>query len=278
LSINDYPKILLAVQFISNFEGEGRAMKIFSAVLILSVFLLSSCTGLTPSAATPMPQPMPTATPDPCSAENIVAEVEDLQALVNSFQDGMNIANNTDVNLLIHPILRLQELQEEIRRVKVPTCLAGLKETSIQYSISVINYLLIFMNTQDPNSEDLATAIQTSQQLWQEVIRNFNSLLPTSGLTPQELPELNQAIPDSESSGYVLINEGPGSVNLRAAPNLNAEVLAALSAGSQAQVLGKNEAGDWVQVDFNGMLGWIFAETVTINVPIEDLPVIEVVP
>lgn len=254
-------------------------MKKFLVILVLSTFFFSSCNALTPadSTITSLP-PTPLATPDPCSAENIVDEVEDLQALLNSFQDGMNIANNTDVNLLIHPILRLQEIQEEIRRIEVPTCLAGLKETSIQYSISVINYLLIFMNSQDPNSEDLATAIQTSQQLWQEVVRNFNSVLPTSGLTPQVLPEMNQDIPESESTGPVLINEGPGSVNLRAAPNLNAEILATLAAGGQAQVLGKNEAGDWVQVDFEGTLGWIFAETVTINVPIEDLPVIEAVP
>ncbi|MBM3138592.1 MAG: hypothetical protein FJZ98_10450, partial [Chloroflexi bacterium] len=201
-------------------------MKKTTAVLILSAILLSACSALTPAEATP--QPTLTPTPDPCSEENIVAEVEDLQALVNSFQDGMNIANNTDVNLLIHPILRLQEVQEEIRRISVPTCLIDLKETSIQYSISVINYLLIFMNTQDPESEELAAAIQNSQQLWQAVINNFNSVLTTAGVTPQELPELNQAIPDASGIRPVLTNEGPASVNLRSAPNLDAEVLATL--------------------------------------------------
>lgn len=249
-------------------------MKNFLAVLIFCAFFFSSCAALTPTE----PPATPTPTPDPCSAENIAAEVEDLQAVVNTFQDGMNIANNTDVNLLIHPILRLQEIQEEMRRVEVPGCLAGLKETSIQYSISVINYLLIFMNTQDPNSEELVTAIQNSQLLWQEVIRNFNSVLTTSGLTPQELPELNQAIPESEGIEPLLINEGSGTVNLRAAPNLDAEVLAILKSGSQAQVLGRNDAGDWIQVNFEGTLGWVFAETVTINVSVGDLPVIEVTP
>jgi hypothetical protein len=252
-------------------------MKKFLVILVLSSFIFSSCAALAPAAPTETPLP-PTATPDPCSAENIAAEVEDLQALVNSFQDGMNIANNTDVNLLIYPILRLQEIQEEIRRIKVPTCLAGLKETSVQYSISVINFLLIFMNTQDPNSEELATAIQNSQQLWQEVIRNFNSVFTTAGMTPQELPELKPVIPDSEGIGSMLINEGPGTVNVRAEPNLDAEVLATLEAGSQAQVLGKNEAGDWVQINFKGTLGWVFAEEVSISMLVGDLPVIETNP
>ena len=254
-------------------------MKKFLAVLLLGAFFISSCAPLTSAESTPTPlPPTPTAPPDPCSAENIVIEVEDLQALVNSFQDGMNIANNTDVNLLIHPILRLQEIQQEIRRIEVPSCLTGLKETSVQYSISVINYLLIFMNTQDPNSEDLATAIQNSQQLWQAVISNFNSVFTTAGLTPQELPELNQALPDTEGIGPVMINEGPGVVNVHAAPNTEAEIIATLEAGSQAQVLGKNESGEWIQIDFNGSLGWVFAETVTISMPVGDLPVIEEIP
>jgi uncharacterized protein YraI len=76
----------------------------------------------------------------------------------------------------------------------------------------------------------------------------------------------------------VLINEGPGVVNVHAAPNTEAEIIATLEAGSQAQVLGKNESGEWIQIDFNGSLGWVIAETVTINMPVGDLPVIEEIP
>jgi len=46
----------------------------------------------------------------------------------------------------------------------------------------------------------------------------------------------------------------------------------------QAPALGRTEAGDWIQVNLEGVLGWVFAETVTINVPIENLPVVEAVP
>jgi hypothetical protein len=198
-----------------------------------------------------------------------------LQALVNSFQDAMNIANNTDVNLLIHPILRLQEIQKEIREIKVPTCIQALKDDSTQYTVSVINYLLIFMNTQDPTSEDLTKAIQSSQLQWQQVMNDFNTVLTTAGLSPQELPQLNQALPGTEDTGPVLINEGPGSVNVRAAPNLDAEVVSTLDAGTQADVLGRTDDSSWIQINFNNVLGWVFTETVTVSVPVDSLPIIE---
>lgn len=252
--------------------------KIYLALLILS-FLLGSCAVLSPAepTATPMP-PTPTPVPDPCSPENIVSETEELQALVNSFQDAMNIANNTDVSLLIHPILRLQEIQKEIRAVGVPVCLQTLKGKSIDYTISVVNYLLIFMNTQDPASEDLNAAIQGSQALWQSVLAEFNTVLTSAGLAPQEIPELSEALPETEGTGATVINEGTSAVNLRSAPNTDAAVVASLETGASATALGKNEAGDWIQVDLNGTLGWVFAENITLNVAIEELQIIDVTP
>lgn len=253
--------------------------KIYSALLVLS-FLLGSCAGLSTAdepAATPMP-PTPTPAPDPCSPERIISETEKLQALVNSFQDAMNIANNTDVSLLIHPILRLQEIQKEIRAVEVPDCLETLKGKSIDYTISVVNYLLIFMNTQDPASEDLTAAIQGSQALWQSVLAEFNTVLTSAGLAPQEIPELSEALPETEGPGAMVLNEGTSAVNMRSAPNTDASVVSSLETGVSAIVLGKNEAGDWIQVDLNGTLGWVFVENVTLNVPIDELPIIEVTP
>jgi len=252
--------------------------RFFTALLVLS-FLLGSCAVLSPAepTATPLP-PTPTPTPDPCSPENIVSETEQLQALVNSFQDAMNIANNTDVNLLIHPILRLQEIQKELRAVEVPICLETLKGKSIEYTISVVNYLLIFMNTQDPASEDLAAAIQGSQALWQSVLAEFNTVLTSAGLAPQEIPDLSQGLPETEGTGATVLNEGTSAVNVRSAPNTDAAVVASLETGATAAALGKNETGDWIQIDLKGTLGWVFAENVTLNVPIEELQISEVTP
>lgn len=75
-----------------------------------------------------------------------------------------------------------------------------------------------------------------------------------------------------------MINEGTSAVNLRSAPNTDAAVVASLETGASATALGKNEAGDWIQVDLNGTLGWVFAENITLNVAIEELQIIDVTP
>lgn len=250
---------------------------VFLAVGI--ALIVSSCALISPAdpTATPLP-PTPSPTPDPCGSENVILEVENLQALVNSFQDAMNIANNTDVNLLIHPILRLQEIQKELRELEVPECLVPLKDISINYTVSVVNYLLLFMNLQDPAAEELTAAIQNSQVLWQSVLNEFNNVLTTAGLEPQQVPELNQTLPESEGTGATVVNEGPGAVNVRALPDLESGIVASLEAGGTAAALGRTEESDWIQVNLENVLGWVFAETVTTDIPVEDLPVIDIAP
>jgi len=253
-------------------------MKKYFAVLILSALLLSSCAGLTPAEATPTPQPTPTTTPDPCSTENIVTEVEDLQALVNGFQATMVFANRIqDPAQVISPILHLQEIQLQIRRLNVPECLEKLKFLTLDYSDSVVNYLIFYLN-QDISQEDFDTLVEISNNKWVSVVTEFNDIFSGIGSTSQEIPQFNPLVPETESHDTLILIEGPGTVNLYAAPNLDAEVLAALDSGSRAQVIGKTETGEWIQVDYDGTLGWVLAESVTVSVRVEDLPAIEAVP
>ena len=153
-------------------------------LIAITAMLANACALIAPAqpTQTPEPAPTPTATPDPCGPDNVMLEVEKIQALVNSFQDTAYIANNTDVNLLIHPILRLQEMQKELRELAVPDCLVPLKNRSIEYTVSVVNYLLLFMNLQDPAAVELTTAIQNSEALWQMVLGEFNNVLTAAGL------------------------------------------------------------------------------------------------
>lgn len=53
------------------------------------------------------------------------------------------------------------------------------------------------------------------------------------------------------------------NVNLRAAPNVDADVLTIIPRNSTLQVLGRNENSDWLQVTFNNVTGWVSAPLVT---------------
>lgn len=56
----------------------------------------------------------------------------------------------------------------------------------------------------------------------------------------------------------------PGSnLNLRRRPDINAEVLVQIPSGSQVVVSGRTGDGNWLQVSFEGAVGWIAARTET---------------
>jgi uncharacterized protein YraI len=65
---------------------------------------------------------------------------------------------------------------------------------------------------------------------------------------------------------------------VRSKPTTTAEIVTSIEKGAQAEVIGRNEASDWLQVKLNDVTGWVFAEMVTINIPVDQLPVVEVIP
>jgi hypothetical protein len=259
---------------------KGRNMK--KALLTLGIFILlsTSCTVSPPAepTSTPVPPPTPTPTPDPCSKENILAEAEKVQMAVNEFREVADLANSTDFNFLFIPVLRLQEIRYQAIKVEVPACLDAFKTSAVNYTASVINYLMVFMNVQDPKSEDLNKAIQTSQTQWQVLLSEFNKVLAIAGVEPQVLPDGSSVAPTPTGGAALATNEGTEAINVRAKPDLNASVVASIEKGSQAQVIGRNSAGDWVQVNVNGITGWVFTEMLKISVPVDQLPVIEAAP
>ncbi len=253
-------------------------MKKISLTLGIIVLLFSACSVLSPAVPTATPAPAPTLTPDPCSKENILAEAEKIQMSVNEFREVADLANSTDVNFLFIPVLRLQEIRYQAINTKVPSCLDTFKASTINYTASVINYMMVFMNVQDPESEDLTNAIQNSQTQWQVLLNEFNKVLAIAGVEAQPVPETGTAAPTPTGIAATATNEGTSTVNVRAKPTSSAEVVTSIEKGTQAEVIGRNEASDWLQVKVNNVTGWVFAGLVVINVPVDQLPVVEVIP
>ena len=255
-------------------------MKKALIIIGLCIFFFSACSAPSPviTTATPVPTLAPTATPDPCSKENILVEAEKLQMAVNEFREVADLANSTDVNFLFIPVLRLQEIRYEAINTKVPACLDAFKASSVAYTASVINYMIVFMNVQDPESEDLKNAIQNSQTQWQVLVSEFNKVLAIAGVAQQPVTNPGSISPTPSSEAVIATNESDSSVNVRATPDIDAEVLKSMEKGTQAEVIGRNETSDWLQVKLDGVTGWVFAETVVIDKPVDQLTVVEVVP
>ncbi len=253
-------------------------MKRLSVLIGLSILIFSACSAPTPVVPTATPVPPPAPTPDPCSKENILVEAEKLQMSVNEFREVADLANSTDVNFLFAPILRLQEIRYQAINTKVPACLDSFKASTIAYTASVINYMIVFMNVQDPESEDLKNAIQNSQTQWQVLLNEFNKVLAIAGVEAQPMTQPESTVPTPSGSSVTAVNESNSKVNVRAEPDLDAKVVATMEKGDQAEVIGRNEASDWLQVKLEEVTGWIFAEAVVVSAPIDQLTVVEVIP
>ena len=219
------------------------------------------------------PTPMPTATPDPCDAENLLEEVEKVQNLVNEFQDTAYVANFAPQAELIFPIMEMQAVRRDLLKLDVPDCEEAIKIASLNYMDSTINYLILFMGGE--TEENVDASIQNRQILWQVVLGEFNKLLTSAGLVSEELPESGAIIPPTSDSSAIVGNEGTQGVNVRSQPDLNADIVSQLAPGMQAIGLARNESGDWLLINLDGVIGWVFTEAVTTSAAIDELPISE---
>ncbi|GAB4574436.1 MAG: hypothetical protein Kow0077_21000 [Anaerolineae bacterium] len=69
-------------------------------------------------------------------------------------------------------------------------------------------------------------------------------------------------------------NEGTANLNFRAGPGLDEAVIGRFPVGERAKALGRDEAGEWVQIVYDGQVGWVFADLLTASGDIESLEVI----
>jgi hypothetical protein len=241
--------------------------------MLICSLLFSACSVFSPAEPTPEPTQAPTPTPDPCSAELIVEDMEKIQKLINKFQEIALLANFTPQPSLIDPVMKLQEFLWEMGEYDAPECQRELKAASIQYMNSVIQYLALFMGGE--SAENVDTGIQNSQFLWHSVLREFNTVMAEAGLEPQEIPDISSQMPKAQDTGVLVTNDGTQSVNVRLHPDLNADIIGSLDPSVQALGIGKNAVGDWIQINLGGLLGWVFAEMVALDPPIDTLPVVE---
>jgi len=242
-----------------------------TAMFFSSCSLIGNSTSGDPTQITPTP--MPTATPDPCAAENLLGEVEKVQDLVNEFQDIAYVANFTQQTELIVPIMEMQAVRRDLQKLEVPVCEEAIKTASLNYMNSTINYLAFFMGGE--TKENVDAGIQNSQVLWQTVLGEFNKLLTSAGLVSDELPDVGITAPSTTEGSVIVGNESTQRVNVRSQPDLDADIISHLEPGMQAIGLSRNEPGDWLLINLDGVIGWVFTETVTTSADIEELLISE---
>ena len=96
--------------------------------------------------------------------------------------------------------------------------------------------------------------------------------IPVTPLAPEEpTPGAATSTPPPGSVPATVQAQG---INVRAGPGTDFPVVGGLGQGAQVRVLGRNEAGDWLQIQLpGGGRGWVFAPLLSLSGDVEALPV-----
>jgi hypothetical protein len=151
-----------------------KSRALIAVLFLLTLSLLSGCV-TSPAATTPPPSPQieyivvtatpppATATPDPCAAENIEAEVQKIHAYMREFDDASTLAANRPREELAASIADLQRIRRAAEDQPTPSCLATLKLYQVSHMNTVINTLIAFMGGADQATVDQGIALARDQ-------------------------------------------------------------------------------------------------------------------
>ncbi len=252
----------------------NKKPNILILVIIVSMFLsIIACDQLNKLA--------PTNTPDLCSKENILDEVGRIEKFMGEFDDIRFVANLTQQEQLAGPILELQEVRRLVEYLELPSCLDTLKSSTIEYMDNVIIYLAYFMggSARELVDDEINNSQNSRISYEKELARLLGvDFVPPATVTPLALLPSSAAtsVPDQAGEAMLVINPGPQQVNIRMEPYTNASIIGYLQPAESAVAVGRNESSEWIAVLLPGVeeptLGWIYAEVVDLNVPIETLP------
>jgi hypothetical protein len=254
----------------------------FIIITLLLVSLLLSACGKKKDDAdlTPTPsQASVTTTPDPCSSENIKAEVEKVHKFMREFDDASLLAASTPRDQVRSAIADLQRIRRDAEDQEVPSCLRDLKTYQIAHMNTVINTLVAFMGgtvDQDTMNQGIALARQQHDKYTLELAR----LLGVTVVAATPKPTVANGTPAETApvpTGATVTNPGPNSANLRSTPDIGAASPGVLAVNQTATVFGKSADGAWLQVEIPGQPGskaWVYATLVQLSVDQSTLPVV----
>jgi len=238
--------------------------------------LLSACASPNEPEIVTTPTLSASATPDPCSSENLPAETAKVNRLTREFDDYSSLASNTPQSQLVVLIPQMQRVLRDAEDQKFPVCLVELKKLQIAHMRSVVQTLIAFMN-----STDVATVNEGIAQSRELHARYDIELARLLGVTLAAPPPSATSNPNTVSitatPSTIVMNPGSTSVSVRSAPDLNAPEIGMLDVNASTLALGKSANEQWVLVDIPnqpGVRGWVDATFLKLSLPIAQLPVV----
>lgn len=247
---------------------------------VLSTFLvsllLSACRSANATEIVVTPTLVVSATPDPCSSENLPSETAKINRLMREFDDYSSLASNTPQSQLVVLIPQMQRVLRDAEDQKIPACLVELKKLQLAHMNVVVQTLIAFMNSTDVSTVNKGIAESRELHAFYDVelarLLGFTQAAPA----PSATLDPNSAAVTSTPSAIVT-NPGPANASIRSAPDTAAPEMGILEVNSSTLALGKSTNEQWVLVDVPnqpGLRGWVDPTFLVLSIPIAQLPVV----
>jgi hypothetical protein len=161
-------------------------------LISLGTFLpTAACSTGIPASLVSTIAPPGTATPDPCSPENLQETVKPINGLMRQFDDYAALASNVVQSQLVQVLPPMQSIRRAAQDEVVPACLDDLKGFQLAYMDATIQTLLAFQKP-NPNASALSKGIQMARdshdQYTIELARLLGVTLIPPAATPAALP------------------------------------------------------------------------------------------
>lgn len=273
-------------------EVSNFLRRLFFACFFLLVFLVCGCS---------VKDPVSESEGDPCSQDQLKITIKPLDNRMRAFEDATQIAYNLPRQGVGDQIAELQAYRRETVDLNVPECLNGLKHDQVDYMNSVIDNLLVFMK--GAPGEVTNTGLEISSKLRVVYSDEYANLMgvtvtprptkvkwtpqlitPTKGAsladgtaTPS-ITATDQKVTPTLFSTVATINNQDGA-NIRVGPGVNYEYLLNLPEGEKVDVFGRTEDQEWLLImhpELPDEFGWVFITLVEVEIPIGQIPVVEV--
>jgi uncharacterized protein YraI len=101
----------------------------------------------------------------------------------------------------------------------------------------------------------------------------FADFIVPSNTANVPVTSTSRTTPPDDVTATGLTLTATATVNLRSAPSRAGAVLGLLPRGAQAEILGRNSTGTWIEVNYNGTVAWVSRAFVDLPVSANELPV-----
>jgi predicted small lipoprotein YifL len=248
-----------------------------SIVIVLLTAGIAACGSKGPTAENSQAAATTTPTPDRCAPANVPAEFAKVTRLMRSFDEVSVVAQVTPNQQLAVMLLEMNRIRDEATDQEVPPCLDSLKGEKVKFMNAVVATMTNFLggaSGQPLQQRILASRNQrTNYEIELGKLLGYEYHTPT----PWPTPTATQVTPTSTPAALTVATQK--DIYVFDGPTKNYQKIGAFMTGQQANVTGRPDLVDWIQVelwDSPDHKGWVPYTEVVVTGNVFDAPVVTV--